>query len=551
MQTPFGELAAASARVASTRSRLQKKRFIADLLAKVPPDEIAAAVGWLVEDPLCGPLGVGPSQLWELSRTPAPDAPSVTLREVEEALAEARRGRRDEALARVTALFERLTEAERSLFVGALTGSLRQGSLGGVMVLALVDLSGQGESDVRRAVMVTGSVALAARALLGPNREAVLPTALELFRPLAPMLAAPAESLEAALGGVADALVEWKIDGIRAQIHKEGPRVSVYSRHGNDITAGCSPVVDALASVDADAAVLDGEIVLVGSDGAPRPFQDSFSAISSRRYLPGFAEASSPEPAPREGDRLRVYLFDCLHRDGIDLLDQPLSARLEVLGAIAPAALRVPSLRAKSSDETARFYAEALAAGHEGVMVKDLASPYRLGARGRAWQKVKKHTTVDLVVLAAEWGSGRRKGFLSNLHLGAHQEDGSFCMVGKTFKGLTDAMLRWQTARLEELATERTGHVVHVRPELVVEIRFNDVQRSPRYPGGIALRFARVVRHREDKPAREIEPLAGLVARLPEDSADDVAERQRRGSHAKSSKGKRKPNAGQLSLFEK
>jgi len=547
-QILFAELAWASVRVASTRSRLQKKRFMVDVLAKVPPDQVAAAVGWLVEEPVCGPIGLGPAQLWGLSSTPEPEEPSVTLHEVEDSLdvrprsgeagdapsAPARRGGREETLGRVTALFERLIGPERALFVGALTGSLRQGSLGGVMLLALAELSGRDEGVVRRTVMVTGSIPRAAEALLGPKRDDPPPSALQLFRPLAPMLAAPAESLEEAFAGVADALVEWKIDGVRAQVHKKGSRIAVYSRQGNDITAGCAPVVDALASLEADAVVLDGEVVLVGPDGGARPFQDSFSVVASKGSAPA-------------GDRLRIYLFDCLHRDGVDLLDEPLSARLDVLRAVAPAELCIPNLRAKSAEEAQPFYADARARGNEGVMVKDLASPYCLGARGRAWQKVKEFTTVDLVVLAAEWGSGRRRGFLSNLHLGARRDDGSFCMVGKTFKGLTDAMLRWQTERLEQLATERTPHVVHARPELVVEIRFNDVQRSPRYPGGIALRFARVVRFREDKPASEVEPLDALIARLPEPLAGAPHQRRAR----RSATTKEKPKKRQLSLFEK
>jgi DNA ligase-1 len=544
---PFAELALASVRVASTRSRLQKQRFIVGLLSKTPPDELAAAVGWLIEEPLCGPLGAGPSQLWELSRSPAPEQGSLTLREVEGTLAQARSGGgREEMQGRLAALFERLTEPERALFVGALTGSLRQGSLGGVMVLALAELSGRNEEEVRRAVLVTGGIPRAAEALLGPQAEATPPTALALFQPIAPMLAAPAKSLDDAFAGIADPLIEWKIDGVRAQVHKKGDRVAVYSRQGNDITGGCAPFVPSLASLEADQLVLDGEVVLVGPDGAARPFQDSFSVVASRR-------------PPTQGDRLRIYLFDCLHRDGIDLLDEPLSARLDALRAVAPAELRMPNLRAKGLDEARRFDADARASGHEGVMVKDLASPYRLGARGRAWQKVKEFSSVDLVVLAAEWGSGRRRGFLSNLHLGARRDDGTFCMVGKTFKGLTDAMLRWQTERLGQLATERKDHVVYVRPELVVEIRYNDVQRSRRYPGGIALRFARVVRFREDKPANETELLDALVAKLPESVAGPSDEgrgpagatQRRTRTRKRGKRGKRgKRETGQLSLFE-
>jgi DNA ligase 1 len=248
--------------------------------------------------------------------------------------------------------------------------------------------------------------------------------------------------------------------------------------------------------------VVDGEVVLVGPDGKPRPFQDSFSAVASKG-------------ATRTGDRLTIVLFDCLYRNGVELLNEALSVRVAALHSMAPTSLCMPALHVKSLDQAERFAADALAEGHEGVMVKDLSSPYRLGARGGAWKKVKKFVTADLVVLAAEWGSGRRKGWLSNLHLGARRDDG-FCMVGKTFKGLTNDMLRWQTVELEALATHRTPRAVYVRPKLVVEVRFNDVQRSHRYPGGLALRFARVARYRQDKPASEADTLSSLVARLPE-----------------------------------
>jgi DNA ligase-1 len=536
---PFVELARVSEQVAGTRSRLEKRRFFVEFLARVPAREVGAAVGWLVEEPLCGPLGVGPAHLWELSHAPSPSRASVTLGEVEDTLARAGGEGRGEVLARVAALFERLTAPERALFAGALTGTLRQGSLSGVMSLALADLSGRDETDVRRAVMVTGSIARTADALLGPDREGGPPATIELFRPLAPMLAAPAASVEEALDGIADAVVEWKVDGVRVQVHKKGGRVAVYSRQGNDITPGCAPLLGELAALDADAAVLDGELGLVGPDGVARPFQDSFSAIAS---------SPASTTARRPGDRLRIHLFDCMHRDGDDLLDQPLSARLDALRAVAPAGLCMRQIRAGSVHEVHAFYAEALGAGHEGVMIKDRSSPYRFGGRGRAWQKVKEFATADLVVLAAEWGSGRRRGLLSNLHLGARGGDGGYCMVGKTFKGLTDATLRWQTARLEELATERAEHVVVVRPELVVEIRYGDVQRSPRYPGGIALRFARVVRYREDKPASEAESLEALVARLPEALVQPATRAPRkRGSKRR---GADDPGSPQLSLFK-
>jgi len=531
-KTLFADLAAASERLSGTRSRREKTNLLVELLTNVPVDEIAAAVGWLIQEPLCGPLGIGPAQLAQLAQRPQPQERvegSLSLREVEIVLEQARSGGREEASARMAGLFDKLSERERALLVGSLTRSLRQGSLGGIMLLALARLSGRSEKEVRRAAMVAGGIAEAADELLRPEGEGKPPAALELFRPLAPMLAAPAESVQEALARAGDALVEWKVDGMRAQVHKQGARVAIFSRQGNDITAGCASLVPALAALRADAAVFDGEVVLVGPDEHPRPFQDSFSAIASKSVA--------------ESDRLRMFLFDCLHRNGVDLVDEPFSTRLEALRAAVPVELCMPNIRVASADEAERFYRDALTRGHEGVVVKDLASPYRLGARGRAWQKVKEFATADLVVLAAEWGSGRRKGFLSNLHLGARREDGSFCMVGKTFKGLTDEMLRWQTQRLQELATQHAPYFVRVKPALVVEIRFNEVQTSPRYPGGIALRFARVVRYRQDKAADEVETLEDLVARNSAGSREVSPSRRRANA-------KEQRRSGQLSLFD-
>jgi DNA ligase-1 len=524
---PFDALARASSALAATRSRLEKQRILVHVLRETPPDDAAAVVGWLVGEPLCGAIGLGPSQLWELERAPAPAEASLSVRDVEDALQGAAAAPHAAKLARAADLFAKLTDVERTFLGRALTGSLRQGSLSGVMLPALAERAARSEADVRRTVMLTGSLPEAARALLGPSAEAPAPSAIRLFHPLAPMLAASAETVEAAVAAGGEMQVEWKVDGLRAQIHKEGARVRVYSRQRGDLTEGCQPILGAVAALPAETLVLDGEVVLVGPDGKARAFQDSFSAIASKE--PGGA-----------GGRLRVYLFDCLHKDGRDLFDAPLAVRLDALRAVAPADLLVPSARVTDAAAARRFYDDAIAAGSEGVVVKDLASPYRFGARGRAWQKVKEFATVDLVVLAVEQGSGRRKGYLSNIHLGARREDGSFCMVGKTFKGMTDEILRWQTARFEEIATERSGHVVHVRPEVVVEVRFNDVQRSPRYPGGVALRFARVVRYREDKSPSEVEPLASLVARAP-----------RTGDAAPAPEGESQaPKKRQLSLFD-
>ena len=391
----FLDLAHTSAQLSGTRSRLEKKRILVALLATIPPSEIAAAVGWLVGEPLASPLGVGPAQLWELAGTAAPDVASLTLSDVESQLARLKQASHPAKVAGVAALYAKLVPSERAFLAGALTGSLRQGSLGGVMLLAIAERAGQSEAAVRRTVMIRGSIPAAAAALLNAEPAAPPPAAIQLFHPIAPMLAAPAASIEEALHDGLQAQVEWKIDGVRAQVHKSGARVAVYSRQGNDITGGCAYLLPALSALAAKALVLDGEVVLVGADGAPRPFQDSFSAIAS-------------QGTARPDEHLRIFLFDCLHRDGADLLDAPLAERLEALHAVAPSELVVTAARVTTTFEAKRFYADAVAKGNEGVVVKDLAAPYRFGARGRAWQKVKEVSTIDLVVLAAEWGSGRR-----------------------------------------------------------------------------------------------------------------------------------------------
>ncbi len=526
----FAELAAISQRIGATRSRTAKKRLLVELLGSLERDEIAPAVGWFVEQPRCGPLGVGPAQLWALSGLPAAMEPTIHLGEVEATLQKALAEGPVAVGAAVRELFAVFTEDERSFFRGALTATLRQGSLGGVMLLALAELSQLGEEAVRRTLMVTGSVTDAAHALFGKETAEAPPAHIILFQPLAPMLASTADTLAETGLETHDAVVDWKVDGVRAQVHKQGTKVALYSRSGNDITGECDEITGELAALGASAAVYDGEVVLVAEDGTVRSFQDTFSHLSSKA-------------GRRPNERLRARLFDCLHRDGTDLLDAPLRERLAALDATVPESMRMPRLRTREPGEAQQFFEAARAAGHEGIMVKDLESTYRAGSRGRAWYKVKAVHTVDLVVLAAEWGSGRRKGSLSNLHLGARRADGTFCMVGKTFKGLTDAMLAWQTEHLLALESSASEHVVHVRPELVVEVRYNDVQRSPRYPGGIALRFARVVRHRPDKAAAETDLLSALAAEAPAASREPNAEPKPRPRQRK------KPTA-QLSLFD-
>ncbi len=522
----FAALAEVSRDMGATRSRNGKVRRLVEVLGLLAPEEVAPAVGFLVALPIAGPVGLGVSGLHDLRGVTAAEAPSLAVADVEQALEEIRALPPAEIRDRARPLFSRLTREEQRFLVGAMTGSLRQGGLAGVMLRALADASGQSEADVRRAAMVLGSVPKVADVLLGTKRGAALPREVTLFSPVEPMLASSAEDVAEALDEVARraasageaseereageegartesstevrARVEWKVDGVRAQIHKDGDRVVVYSRQGNDVTRGVKAAIAPLAWT-ASRVVLDAEIVLLEADGRACPFQETFSVVAAARV-------------PDRGRELRVFAFDCLSHEGEDLLDAPLEERVRRLAASLPEAARMPALDARDAAEAAEFYEASLARGHEGVMVKDLASTYAAGARSPSWFKVKKVTTFDLVVLAVEWGSGRRKGLLSNLHLGARRADGTFCMVGKTFKGLTDAMLREQTEKLLALETHRDEHVVYVRPELVVEIALNDVQRSPRYPGGVALRFARVTRYRPDKRAEEADTLDAVAS---------------------------------------
>jgi DNA ligase-1 len=315
------------------------------------------------------------------------------------------------------------------------------------------------------------------------------------------MLAGSAESEAEALAELGEAALEWKLDGARVQIHKAGDEIHVYSRRLNDVTPAVPEIVDAARALPARELILEGEAIALRPDGTPHPFQTTMTRFG-RRLEVERVRGTVP---------LTLFLFDLLYRDGISLMDEPLAWRSAALAETVPAALLVPRLVTGSADEARDFLAEALARGHEGLMAKALDSPYEAGRRGRRWLKVKPVRTLDLVVLAAEWGHGRRRGWLSNLHLGARDpESGGFVMLGKTFKGMTDEMLAWQTARLQELETSRDGHTVYVRPELVVEVAFNDLQASPQYPGGLALRFARVKGYRHDKAAADADTLATL-----------------------------------------
>ena len=487
--TLLADLVATSQAVAATPKRSAKVEALAALLRSLPPDEVVPAIGLLVGAPRQGRLGVGWGQLSTARPEPA-SAPTLTVHDVDAAfsrLAAAQGAGSQRARATtLDALLTAATAAEQDHLVRVIIGELRQGANAGVLTDAVAKAAARPLADVRRATMLLGDLGAAAeRALTGGD----LDVGLTPLVGVQPMLAATAASVTDALALTGPASVEWKLDGARVQIHRAGDDVRVYTRTLHEIGDRVPEIVDAVRELPADDVVLDGEALGLDLDGNPLKFQDTMSV----------------------GTRLRPFFFDVLHAEGESLIDRPLHERKAVLAELVPRRLLLPTLDTADADAAEAFALTSLDAGHEGVMVKSLDSPYQAGRRGNTWRKVKPVHTLDLVVLAAEWGHGRRRGWLSNLHLGARGDDGGFVMVGKTFKGLTDELLAWQTERLQALALgdERTreAHVVHVRPELVVEIALDGVQRSTRYPGGVALRFARVRRYREDKRPREADTI--------------------------------------------
>ncbi len=525
----FADVAATARAVAGTSARTGKVAALAALLARLEPAEIEPVVGLLIARVRQGRLGVGWRTLAQLSRAgvAGPDvdgpvaggaeavgsavaAPTLTVADVDDALsrlaAEGGAGSGERRAAVLGELWSRATPDEQWLLGGALLGEVRIGALEGVLTDAVARASGRPLEQVRRAAMLSGSLGgTAYLALTGADLATV---GLTVGTPVLPMLAATAATPGEAVALTGPASVEVKLDGARIQVHRlggPGTPVSVYSRTLADITERVPEIVAVVGDLPGGALILDGETLTLDEDGAPRPFQETMSRFGSS--------------AEREAV-LRPWFFDVLHADGVDLLDEPLSVRRERLRAVV-GEHGILSIETDDPVAAEEFSREALAAGHEGVVVKALSSPYAAGRRGRHWLKVKPVHTYDLVVLAAEWGSGRRTGWLSNLHLGARDpavplgEPGDFVMVGKTFKGLTDAMLRWQTERFPELEVRRTRYAVHLRPELVVEIAIDGVQRSSRYPGGVALRFARVKGYREDKSAADADTIGTLQAMLP------------------------------------
>jgi len=487
----YGDLVAASQRTAATSKRSEKVAALAEVLRATPPDEIEAAIGLLIGEPRQGRLGVGWATISNLQVEPAPES-SLTIHDVDETLTRLAAmeggGSQGDRRRAMTTLWSGATEAEQDHLYRVLTGELRQGANEGVMADGVAKASGVPVAAVRRAAMLLGNLGAAAvRALTGQS----LDVGLTPLTAVQPMLAGTSASVTDAIAELGLASVEWKLDGIRVQAHKQGDDVRLFSRGLNDITVGLPGVVDLVRRVPAHSAVLDGEALGVDEEGLPRIFQDTMSGLATTS----------------------AYFYDVLHVDEASLIDDPLRERRSVLEALLPDTARPASIVTADATVAEAFAENAVATGHEGVMVKAIESTYEAGRRGTGRRKVKPVHTLDLVVLAAEWGHGRRVGWLSNLHLGARDADG-FVMVGKTFKGMTDDLLRWQTAELQRRAIATEGNTVHVTPELVVEIALDGVQRSTRYPGGVALRFARVRRYRPDKQAQvadTIERVQGML----------------------------------------
>ena len=503
----FAELLAASGRVAATRSRLAKIDALSECLRRLEPSEVALGVAYLSGELPQGKVGVGYAALKDTLATPASNAPQLTLAQIDESLARLSgvkgEGSSAERARLLSALFAQATAPEQDFLARLLAGELRQGALEGVMMDAIAKAADLAPAKVRAAAMRAGGLSAVAQAALSEGEAGLSRFALAVFRPVQPMLAQTAADVSDALGRLGRAAFEWKLDGVRVQAHKSLGEIRVYTRSLNEVTSAVPEIAAALQLCAARKLIVDGETIALKPDGTPYPFQETMARFGSRLEV----EAKS---AVRP---LSIFFFDCLLAEGEDLTAKRAEERFDSLSRVLPRHLIVPRLVTDDRDAAAAFYEDALARGHEGVMAKSLDSPYEAGSRGAGWLKIKKVHTLDLVVIAVEWGSGRRKGWLSNLHLGAiDPATGAFVMLGKTFKGMTDRMLAWQTEKLLALETSREGHVVHVRPELVVEIAFNEIQASPTYPGGFALRFARVKRYREDKNAKEADTIAAVRA---------------------------------------
>jgi DNA ligase-1 len=480
-----------SARIAETSKRLAKVDLLASLLRQLRGDEIDVVVSFLSARTRQGKLGVGYSTVRAAAAEPASSA-SLELLDVDRAFSEIAEasGTRNRT-ERLRQLFARATAAEQRFLTGLIGGELRQGALEGIMIEAIAKAAGVSADRVRHASMLTGDIVKVARPVLEKGQAGLDEHRVRLFQPLQPMLAQTADDVEEAIGDLGEASLEYKLDGARVQVHKSGNDVIAFSRALNDVTAAVPEVVEAVRAMPANELILDGEVLALQPNGRPQPFQ-----VTMRR----FGRKLNVEEMRRELP-LSPFWFDLLYLDGGDLLAEPQARRFDALSNLAP---MVPHLTTADPVKAREFMESALERGHEGIMAKAPDAIYAIGARGRSWLKVKHVNTIDLVILAAEWGNGRRKGWLSNLHLGARDtEKGGFAMLGKTFKGLTDEMLAWQTQELLKLEIARDAYTVYVEPKLVAEIAFNEIQVSPRYASGLALRFARVKRYRPDKNAAD------------------------------------------------
>ncbi|OBB16002.1 ATP-dependent DNA ligase [Mycolicibacterium setense] len=504
----LADVAAASADIAGTSARLTKIDRIAAVLAVAAAEAdartVAVTVSWLSGELPQRQIGVGWAALRSLP--PPAEIPSLTVTGVDAAFSEIKnttgKGSQAQRAELVRGLFATATETEQTFLRRLLGGELRQGALAGVMADAVARASGIPAAEVRRAAMLAGDLPAVAAAAATGGREALAEFQLQVGRPVGPMLAQTATAVEDALerlGGTV--ILEAKLDGARVQIHRKGSEVSVFTRSLDDVTIRLPEVVAATLALPATDLIADAEAIALRPDNRPHPFQ-----VTAARF---------GRKSPNDLEPLSVFFFDLLHVDGRDLLDLPTDQRLAALDALVPHDRRVDRVVTSDTAVAQEFLDRTLAAGHEGVMAKSPAAPYEAGRRGAGWLKVKPVHTLDLVVLAVERGSGRRTGKLSNIHLGARDPDtGGYVMLGKTFKGMTDAMLAWQTERFRELQVGDDGWVVTVRPEQVVEIAFDGVQRSSRYPGGVALRFARVLRYRDDKTPDEADTIDTVRAFL-------------------------------------
>jgi DNA ligase 1 len=504
----LADTAAVSSRVSDTSSRLEKIRELADYLRTLAPDEIPIAIAFLSGETRQGRLGIAYAALRGAQGIAPQSASTLTLAETDAALAAiAGTGGKGAGALRTShlaGLFSLATADEQDFLARLIVGELRQGALKGIMVDAIAAAADVPVADVRRAAMSAGGLAEVALAALTEGPAGLTRFSIRLMQPVLPMLSQSAQDVEEALERLGLAAFEWKLDGARVQVHKSGREVRVYTRNLNDVTARVPEIVEAVGTSTRSSLIVDGEAIALKPDGSPHSFQ-----MTMRR----FGRRLEVELVRRELP-LSVFFFDCLLRDGEALVDRPAEERFAALKDSLPASLVIPRLVTADPPEAMRFYDDALHRGHEGVMAKALGGRYEAGRRGAGWLKLKRANTLDLVVLAAEWGSGRRRGRLSNLHLGARDpENGGFVMLGKTFKGLTDEMLEWQTKEFLQREEHRDSWTVYLRPEIVVEIAFNEVQESSQYPGGLALRFARVKGYRPDKRPNEADTI-GAVRRI-------------------------------------